>query len=149
LQLVLKAPGKAIKRGVFADTGMQVVMKMAAADFQIEGLTLYGKLKGLSDRSRVEEDDDIWGELIEERGETWRIKFKLQDVEKAKNLFTRQVVVTGNAAYFKANTPRLDVYDIKLDTPRDYVKAFDEFSKAYEEIFGDQDAQDVIADIRG
>jgi len=149
LHLELKARGKPPKKGTFSETGMQTVKRMAAAEFQIDGLTVYGKLKGLSDRSRVEEDDDIWGELVEENGNIWRIKFMPGDVEKAKKLFTRQVVANGNASYFKANTPRLDVETIDLDTPRDYLKGFDNFSSNYETVFGDEDPQDIMNDIRG
>lgn len=149
LRLELKTRGKAVKSGVFADSGMQTVKKMAVADFQIDGLTIYGKLKSLVDRSRVEEDDDIWGELIADDGEAWRIKFKPEDIEKAKKLFTRQVMAQGNAFYFKAMTPRLDVESIEVELPKDYLKGFDQFSSAYEEIFGEKDPQDIIADIRG
>jgi hypothetical protein len=148
LHLELKTKGK-IAKSVFAETGMQAVKRMTASDFQVEGLTVYGKLKGLTDRSRVEEDDDIWGELVEENGYIWRIKFKPTDIDKAKKLFTRQVAAIGNASYFRANTPRLDVEDIQFDAPADYLKGFDEFSSNYESILGDQDAQELINDIRG
>lgn len=149
LHLELKTRGNAAKKSVFAETGMQTVKQMTASDFQIEGLTVYGKLKGLRDRSRVEEDDDIWGELVEENGYVWRIKFKPTDIDKARGLFTRQVSAVGNASYFRANTPRLDVEDIRFDAPADYLKGFDEFSSNYESILGDQDAQELINDIRG
>ena len=150
LHLEVKRPGKQAKKGVFSDAAMQAVKKMATSDFRIEGLTLYGKLKALTDRSRVEEDDDdIWGELVEDNGTVWRIKFKPADLEKAKTLFTRQVVAVGHASYFKSNSPRLDVDDIKLDTPLGYLEAFNSFSSSYEEIFGDQEPQDIMRDIRG
>ena len=149
LRLELKTRGKALKKSVFSQTGMQAVRQMTASNFQVDGLTVYGKLKALTDRSRVEEDDDIWGELIEENGHIWRIKFKPSDVEKAKKLFTRQVAAIGNASYFRANTPRLDVEDIQFDAPLDYLKGFDDFSSAYETILGDQDAQELISEIRG
>jgi hypothetical protein len=149
LHLEVKQRGKPPKKGIFSEQGMQAIRKMAASDFQIEGLTLYGKLKALTDRSRVEEDDDIWGELVEENGTVWRIKFNLNDVEKAKKLFTRQIVATGNAAYFKANTPRLDVEIFDLDPPLDYLKGLDSFTSSYEDVFGDQDPQEIIHEIRG
>lgn len=149
LHLEVKQRGKSPKKGVFAEAAMQAIKKMAASDFQIEGLTVYGKLRGLTDRSRVEEDDDIWGELVEENGTIWRIKFKPTDVEKAKTLFTRQIVAVGNASYFRTNTPRLDVDDMKPDPPLDYLKGLDEFISSYEDVFGDQDPQDIIHEIRG
>ena len=138
--------GKPRAVAVFAESGMQAVKRLSIADFRIDGLTLYGKLKGLTDRSRREEDD-IWGELVEENGAIWRIKFKPSDLDKAKNFFTRQVMAVGNAAYFRANTPRLDVQEISADLPLDYLKGFDDFSSSYEDVFGDQDPEEIIREI--
>jgi hypothetical protein len=99
--------------------------KLGAAEFAIESVTLYGKLRKLTDISRVEDQDDIWGELLEDNGDKWRIKFHPADFDKARKLFTKQVVVFGDASYFKTKCPRIDVKEITEERKRDYVAAFD------------------------
>jgi hypothetical protein len=108
-----------------------------------------GKLRKLTDISRVEDQDDIWGELLEDNGDKWRIKFHPTDFDKARKLFTKQVIVFGDASYFKTTFPRIDVKDIFEEKKRDYVAAFDRFSHEYETVFGDRDPQKILNDIRG
>lgn len=122
---------------------------MGTTEFAIESLTVFGKLRRLTDRSKVEEEDDIWGELFEDNGNIWRIKFSPADLEKARNLFTKQVVAFGDATYFKTRYPRLDVKTISEDRQRDYVAAFDRFSEDYKDIFGDREPEAILRDIRG
>jgi hypothetical protein len=133
----------------FSDKGIQAIKKMGAAEFAIESVTLYGKLKRLADLSKTEQEDDIWGELLEDSGNKWRMKFNPADLEKAKALFTSQVMVFGDVTYFKTRLPRLDVKVISEDKQRDYVAAFERFSSEYEDVFGDRDPEEIIKNIRG
>jgi hypothetical protein len=134
----------------FSEKGIEAIKKMAATkDFSIEALTVFGKLRAIVDASKTDKDDDIWGELIEDSGNKWRIKFNPLDLDKAKGLFTKQVTVFGDATYFKTKLPRIDVKTITEDTPRDYVAAFEHFSREYEEIFGDRDPEEIIRSMRG
>jgi hypothetical protein len=149
LHLELKPRGKPSKKGKFTESGIQTIKKLSAADFQIDDLTIYGKLRSLSDRSRAEKEDDIWGELVEENGNTWRIKFKPDDLDKARDLFTKQVITVGDASYFKTGLPRLDVSEIREEEPHDYLKGFDNFVSSYEDVFGDADPQDILNELRG
>ena len=149
LHLELKARGKPPKRGKFTDSGIQTIKRLAAAEFQIYDVTLYGKLRSLTDRSRVEQEDDIWGELVEENGNIWRIKFRPDDLDKARGLFTNQVVARGDASYFKTGLPRLDVSDIREEEVHDYLKGLDRFTSNYEEVFGEADPQDILSELRG
>jgi len=133
----------------FSERGVSAIKEFGTAEFAVESVTLYGKLRKLTDISRVEDQDDIWGELWEDNGDKWRIKFHPTDFEKARKLFTKQVVVFGDASYFKTKFPRIDVKDISEEKKRDYVAAFDRFSQEYEPIFGNRDPQKILKDIRG
>lgn len=62
---------------------------------------------------------------------------------------SKQVIAFGNANYFRTKLPRIDVKEIKAEEKRDYVAAFDHFSREYEGIFGSRDPQGVLQDIRG
>jgi hypothetical protein len=148
LRIQLAERGRIIQTK-FSDKGIRAIKKMGAADFVIEAMTLYGKLRRLTDLSKTEEEDDIWGELLEDGGAKWRMKFNPTDIEKAKALFTRQVTVFGDVTYFKTKLPRLDVKMISEDKPRDYVAAFERFSNEYKDIFGDRDPEEIIKSIRG
>jgi hypothetical protein len=149
LHIQLAKQGRITDHTKFSEKGIRAIRKMSVAEFAIESLTLYGKLRGLTDRSKTEEEDDIWGELLEDNGNRWRIKFHPSDLGKAQELFTKQVEVFGDATYFKTKFPRMDVKTISEDKHRNYVAAFDRFSQDYEDVFGDRDPEQIIKDIRG
>ena len=149
LRIQLATRGHVTERTKFSESGIRTLQRMSATEFDIEFITVYGKLRGLTDRSRVEEEDDIWGELLEDNGNKWRIKFAPGDLERAEKYFTKQVSVSGNATYFKTKFPRLDVGTISEDVQRDYVSAFDNLSTDYESIFGDREPEEILDDIRG
>jgi hypothetical protein len=148
LDIQLAERGKISERTRFSEKGILAIQSMGQSQFAVESVTLYGKLRGLTDRSKTEKEDDIWGELIEDNGNTWRIKFIPTDLDKAKALFTRQVVIFGDATHFKTKDPRVDVKTIEEDKERDYVSAFNHFAKSYESIFGDREPEDILKDIR-
>jgi hypothetical protein len=147
LQLIQK--GQVTETANFSERGIKVLKELSATEFAIEAVTLYGKLRKLTDMSRVEGQDDIWGELVEDNGERWRIKFHPSDFDKARKHFTKQVVITGDASYFRTNLPRVDVRDIREEEKRDYVAAFDRLTKEYGAIFGKRDTKKILSDIRG
>jgi hypothetical protein len=148
LQLTLRQ-GRVTEKASFSERGVSTIREMETAQFAVESVTLYGKLRKLTDISRVEDQDDIWGELVEDSGDKWRIKFHPTDFDKARKLFTKQVIVFGDASYFKTKFPRIDVKDIAEEKKRDYVAAFDKFSREYETVFGNRDPKHILKDIRG
>jgi len=152
LRLQLLTPkGTVIESSSFGKAGIQAVQRLTASEFEIESLTVYGKLSKLWDQSRTDEEDDIWGNLIEDNGSKWAMKFKPAALKKVQKLFffTKQVVVTGDAYYFKVKGPRLDVTEIEADKPRNYVAAFNAFGRKYKDALGDRTPQEILADIRG
>jgi hypothetical protein len=149
LSLQLAIPGMAVESSRFGKHGLSNIRKLTAAELEIEALTVYGKLKKLTDRSITEEEDDIWGQLVEDNGNKWNIKFKAADLKKAQDLFTKQVCVLGDAVYFKTALPRLNVRTIAKDKPRNYISAFNAFGRKYKDVFGDRTPEDILADIRG
>jgi hypothetical protein len=149
LGLHLVEKGRITETARFSERGVQVLKELGSTEFAVESVTLYGKLRKLTDLSRVEGQDDIWGELIEDNGERWRIKFHPADYDKARRNFTKQVIIVGNASYFRTMLPRVDVKEIREEEKRDYVAAFDRFSKEYGEIFGNRGTQKILNDIRG
>ncbi|MGA2218060.1 MAG: hypothetical protein ABSG51_08235 [Terracidiphilus sp.] len=111
-------------------TEMQFSLEKAGAKapvFQVENLTVTGKLCELKDTRADDEDESgFWGELRRDNGENWRIQFRMGDVEVAAKLFGKQVQVFGNGKYYRIATPKLVVRTINPDTERDYEAAFDE-----------------------
>jgi hypothetical protein len=149
MRFQLTVQGKIVDSGHFGKGGIQTVKRLTSTEFAIESLTLYGKLKNLTDRSQTDREDDIWGELLEDNGNTWRMKFDPADLRKVKNLFTKQVMVTGDASYYPAYSPRLDVKEIKEDKPRNYLAAFNAFGRKYKDVFGDRVPGEILEAIRG
>ena len=137
LEVSLQRPGIAEPmKATFGNAGISSVKAMQTPTFEVEGLTLYGKLVELVDRDQSEEDGKgFWGELRRETGEAWRVQFRSGFTDKATLLFRKQVVVTGRAVYYRIATPKIIADDITQDTERDYEAAFDELFGCYKERF--------------
>jgi hypothetical protein len=149
LRLQLADKGEIVDAAKFSARGVEVLRGLSAVEFAVESVTIYGKLRKLTDISRTDDQDDIWGELEEDNGNKWRIKFFPADFDKARRLLSKQVIIFGNLSYFKTKPPRIDVKDIKIEEKRDYVAAFDQFSREYGKIFGNRDPQKILQEIRG
>lgn len=121
----------------FGATAAAMARAMQAPTFQMEGMTLYGKLYELADRSPSEEDTGkyFWGELRRENGEVWRVRFKSEDLPKVVPLFRKQVVLTGTAYYYRVAGPKLVAEQIDQDKDRDFEEAFEQLLGCYKDIY--------------
>jgi hypothetical protein len=150
LYLVLQTPGKQKPtEATFNATAAACALSLQAPVFEVEGLTIYGKLFELRDTDP--EDDGtkaFWGELRRENGETWRIHFRPAIAEKVASLFRKQVAVTGTGKYYRIAPPKLEATDIAHDEERDYETAFDELFGSDRHIYGN-DFEKALKDMQG
>lgn len=137
LSLSLHRPGSSEPiAATFGSAGIASVRALQSPTFEVEGMSLYGKLVELIDRDQADEDGKgFWGELRRETGENWRVQFKPGDTERATSLFRKQVVVTGKAVHYRIATPKIIADTIAADAERDYETAFDEVFGCYKETF--------------
>lgn len=149
LRLRLARQGRITDKTTFSEQGIKTLRALSASDLAIQSVTVYGKLRRLVDFSKDEDTSSIWGELEDDSGEVWRLSFREGDLQQIQRLFTKQVVVYGDANYFKTRTPRLDVSKITQDVERHYVRGFERFRRNYRDVFGDRDPQQILKDIRG
>ncbi len=149
LHLGLDVKEKPVKQTVLSQKGIHVLRELGKAELQVEAITLYGKLKKLADFSVDDEAKFFWGELREDNGAEWRVRFHIGDLGRVQKLFTRQVIIAGNATYFKTKKPRVDARDISEEKPRNYLAAFDRFRKEYRDVFGDAELSELVNDARG
>lgn len=128
MQFAIRKPGaKAKSIATFNEAAIATAFSMQAPVFQVESMTVSGKLCELKDTHADDEDEDgFWGELRRDNGENWRIKFRTEDADSAAKLFRKQVQVTGIAKYYRIAAPKLTAKSITLDTERDYEAAFDQ-----------------------
>lgn len=150
LHLVLQEPGKhEPEQAIFNADAAATAWSLQAPVFEMEAMTIYGKLYGLKDTDQEDEGTKgFWGELRRETGETWRIQFGADSAEKVTGLFRKQVAVTGTGKYYRIAAPKLVATDIGLDQERDYEKAFDELFGCDRNIYGD-DFQQALKEMRG
>lgn len=148
LHLGLDVKQKPVKQTVLSQKGIHVLREMGKAELEVEAITLYGKLKKLADFSVDDEAKFFWGELREDNGAEWRVRFHISDLGRVQKLFTRQVIIAGNATYFKTKNPRVDARDISEEKLRNYLAAFDKFRKEYRDIFGDAEPSEILSDAR-
>jgi hypothetical protein len=141
--------GRRKSSAAFTEAGIAAMDVLRAPQFEMEGVSLYGKLYELRDSSPEEEEGRFfWGELCRDNGERWRVRFNNADTDKVTRLFKKQVVVTGKAVYYRAQTPKVIAQEIALDTERDYESAFDELYGCNKELYG-ADLKTLLREIRG
>lgn len=150
LYLVLQTPGKQKPtEATFNATAAASALSLQAPVFEVEGLTVYGKLFELRDTDPEDEGTKaFWGELRRENGETWRIHFRPAIADKVASLFRKQVAVTGTGKYYRITAPKLEAIDIAHDEERDYEKAFDELFGSDRHIYGN-DFEKALRDMQG
>jgi hypothetical protein len=149
LQVSVKRPGfSAPMVATFGTAGMSSIRALQSPTFEVEGMSLYGKLVELVDRDESDEDGKgFWGELRRETGECWRVQFKPSDTDKVTPLFRKQVMVTGKAVYYRVATPKIIADSITQDTDRDYESAFDELFGCYKEVYN-TDTKTLLKQLR-
>ena len=141
--------GRKKAAATFDDAAIASTKVLAAPQFQMEGITVYGKLFGLRDSTPDAEDGNhFWGELRRENGEMWRVRFKAEIIGDVLPLFRKQVAITGMAVYYPAQSPKLIADKVAQDTDRDYEAAFDELYGCNREIYG-TDLHSLLREIRG
>ena len=152
LHLALSQNHHVVNRSKLGERGRETLKRFEAPEVGIEAITLYGRLRELRDRSKTTDEENrghFWGELQEDGGRIWRIRFKDRDESKALKLFRKQVEVTGNATYFRTQAPRVDADDIDEDVMPDYLAAYERFNSAYRDVLGNRETEDILDDARG
>ncbi len=116
------------------------------AVFIEQGVTLYGKLFQLKDKSQeLQEGRTVfWGELRLDNHKRWRVQFRRELMAATAPLFGHQVSVTGVAHYFDGRAPKLIASSITEDDNRDYEAAFDEIYGIFPDMLGDTSLEDLI-----
>jgi hypothetical protein len=150
LHLVLTQPGKKKpEQATFDAIAAATAWSLQAPVFEMESMTIYGKLYELRDTDPEDEGKKgFWGELRRENGEVWRIQFNAESAEKVTCLFRKQVAVSGTGRYYRIAAPKLIATDIIQDQERDYEKAFDELFGCDRKLYGD-DFQKALKEMRG
>ncbi len=120
----------------FGHSGIETLKALQVPTFQVEGVSLFGKLVQLVDYDPEDDQNKgFWGELILGEGDKWRVQFKPQDADSVTPLFRKQVQVIGKAVYYRVQTPKIVAESIVLDPDRDYETAFDEIFGSYKNVF--------------
>jgi hypothetical protein len=137
LEVRLQRPGAAEAMTVtFGSAGMDSLKALQVPTFQVEGVSLYGKLVQLIDYDPEDEQEKgFWGELILSDFQRWRVQFKSSDSAIATPLFRKQVHVIGRAVHYRVASPKIVVDSIAPDPDRDYESAFDEIFGSYKKVF--------------
>jgi len=113
LHMTLSQGNQVVGSSKLGQKGRKTLKSLEAAEFTVEAVTLYGKLRELRDMSRSEEQSGyFWGELLEDNGRYWRVRFKDDDQKKVLSLFRKQVRIEGDATYFKTRAPRVHAEEI-------------------------------------
>ncbi|MGH9433916.1 MAG: hypothetical protein ACRD3T_20500 [Terriglobia bacterium] len=141
--------GKKKREATFGEAAVASTEVLRSPQFQMGGITLYGKLFELRDTSPSEDEGEhFWGELKRDNDETWRIQFKSSDISSVVPLFRKQVAVSGTAFYYPVQTPKLVAETFGPDTDRDYEAAFDELYGCNKELYG-APLDALLEEIRG
>jgi hypothetical protein len=150
MQFVIKKPG--IKRrsiAIFNEAARTTAFSLQAPVFQMEDVTVSGKLCELKDTHADDMDESgFWGELRRDNGETWRVHFLVGDTDAVTKLFRKQVQITGSVKYYRIATPKIRAKAITPDTERDYEAAFDQLLGCDRKIYP-ANLDEALRDMRG
>jgi hypothetical protein len=150
LAVVVKIREQRTRTATLTEKALVNLETANAPQMRVGGITLYGRLRQLNDRSKEEDGGKyFWGELHTDAHEKWRLRFLSGDVGRITPMFRGQVMVTGNATYFGAQSPRLDISTIFPDPQRNYLDAFAELSAVGGMLFGDADSSDLLKELYG
>jgi hypothetical protein len=150
LGLELRNPGlRKRPKAIFGQTGIATLQAIEARCFDIEQMTLFGRLRELRDRSKDEAAKHFWGELLLDNDHVWHLRFPANEAERIIKLFRKQVEVQGTATYFASRNPRLVVSQITEDKERDYLQAFDDLLGVDKDLYGAEKLDDLIREARG
>jgi hypothetical protein len=149
LHLALIQDHHPVAKTKLSKKGIETLRGMQTPELDVEGITLFGRLRQLRDSGKNEDNTEFfWGELLDDAGRVWRIKFQDSDQDRVQKLFRKQVYIIGDVRYFRTKTPRVEARDFDADPLPDYTAVFDELSEAYTDVFKDKKAEDVLKDIR-
>jgi hypothetical protein len=141
--------GRKKREATFGEAAIASTEVLRSAQFQMGGITLYGKLYELRDSSPEDKEGKyFWGELVRDNNERWRIQFESNRIDEAVSLFRKQVAVTGTAFYYPAQNPKLVAESFGPDTDRDYEAAFDELYGSKQALYK-APLNDLLKEIRG
>lgn len=141
--------GRKKREATFGEAAVASTEVLRSPQFQMGGITLYGKLFELRDSSPDDEEGKhFWGELIRDNDERWRVQFDSQKIDSVVSLFRKQVVITGTAFYYPVQTPKLIAESFGPDTDRDYEAAFDELYGCKQKLYK-APLDDLLKEIRG
>lgn len=137
MRLSLVRPKAKAVTATFGSNAMAAVRSLQVPTFRVDETVLYGKLFELIDKTPADEEDDrgFWGELAADDGESWRIRFRAEDEQRATKLFRKQVRLSGTAVYYRIARPKLICGAIEGEPERDYETAFDELYGCNKQIY--------------
>ena len=149
VHFALKQAGQTV-RAALDRKAQAMLAKLEGPELEVEAITLYGKLRELTDRSMKSDSQEghFWGELIEDNGNKWRIRFEESGLGRALKLFRKQVKVEGDATYYQTAAPRLVVKDICEDRMPNYLSALKELRKENASFFKNTTGAEVLKNIR-
>ncbi|MGD0510847.1 MAG: hypothetical protein ABSA33_03315 [Candidatus Micrarchaeaceae archaeon] len=150
MQFSIKRPGEKTKNAaIFNETARATAFSLQAPVFQMEDITVSGKLCELKvAHPEDDEESGFWGELRRDNGEIWRIQFRMGDADTVTRLFSKQVQIMGSVKYYRISTPKLIAKNITPDTERDYEAAFDELFGCDKKIYP-ASLDEALKDMRG
>jgi hypothetical protein len=150
IAIVTKGTEMASTKATLTEATWQHLRAAAQPHMKVEGLTLYGRLRQLNDRSKSEDTDGhFWGELAGEGQEVWRLRFPADRLGEVLPLFRQQVTVEGDATYFGFRHPRLIVKHIAKEPERDLVGAVTVLRSGAMKRFADFTTEELLAELHG
>jgi hypothetical protein len=120
-----------------------------AAGAAVEGVTTRSVLFGLRDRpSQTHEKQTFGGDLIDEAGQHWAVRFDERQVDLARELWRRNVELTGRARYSRTRRPLLHVEAGRVVEHGDWEQALNKARGAWKELYRGEDFERVVSDLR-
>jgi hypothetical protein len=119
-----------------------------ATTLAVEGVSVRGVLFGLEDRPSDREKRFFSGELMDEAGKAWSIRFKVQLADEARTLWRKAVELVGRARYSKMRRPVLYVEHGQLLAGGAWQEALTRHRGSWRRLYQGMSMDDILRDLR-
>jgi hypothetical protein len=119
-----------------------------ATTLAVEGVSVRGFLFGLEDRPSDREKRFFSGELMDEAGKAWSIRFNVQLADEARSLWRKSVELVGRARYSKMRRPVLYVEHGQMLAAGAWKEALTRHRGNWRRLYQGMSMDDILRDLR-
>lgn len=119
-----------------------------ASALAVEDVSVRGLLFGLKDRPSERQKHFFSGDLLDEAGQTWGVRFRLAFADEARGLWRKPVELTGTARYSKIRRPVLFVERAAIAPETSWQAILSRVQGSWRGLYEGMSLDDILRELR-